>query len=60
MERRSPALLLMLLSEERKTKPTGLIWNLVHIQILDGYPRVMERMNASSRSAGLLVRCEFK
>ena len=50
MEQQSPALPLMLLIKQRKTKPPGLIWSLVHIRILGGCLKAMEHTNASLRS----------
>ena len=57
MEQQSPVHPRMLLIEQRM-KPPGLIWSLVHIRILGGCLKVMERMNASFRLAGYFVRLE--
>ena len=51
MDQQKPDLLLILLSEKKRTKPTGIIWNSVTGRRSTGCLRVMEHMNASSRSA---------
>ena len=53
MNQRRQAHLLVLSRKQRRTKPPGIIWSSAKVRISGGCLRVMERTNASFRSANL-------